>query len=65
MKNYNKAMKAIEASIAKNKTSATRSGLLGKKDKQSTNSESEVADILASYIMNIRKSTKEIVNGKA
>ena len=61
MKNYNEAMKAIEESMAKAKSPTSRSGLLSKKDKQSD----DVASVLASYIMSIRKSTKEIVNGKA
>ena len=61
MKNYNKAMKAIEESMAKANSPTSRAGLLAKKDKQSD----DVASVLASYIMSIRKSTKEIVNGKA
>ena len=64
MKNYNKAMKAIEESMSKAKAPTSRSGLLSKKDKQSSG-ENDVAAVLASYIMSIRKSTKEIVNGKA
>ena len=64
MKNYNKAMKAIEESMSKAKSTASRNGLLSKKDNQSS-SEDNVASVLASYIMNIRKSTKEILNGKA
>jgi len=64
MKNYNKAMKAIEESMAKSKAPASRAGLLSKKDKQSSG-ENDVAAVLASYIMSIRKSTKEIINGKA
>lgn len=64
MKNYNKAMKAIEASMSKSKASPSRGGLLSKKDKQSSSGD-DVSVVLASYIMNIRKSTKEIINGKA
>ena len=64
MKNYNKVMKAIEDSMSKAKAPSSRAGLLTKKDKQASG-DGDLSAVLASYIMSIRKSTKEILNGKA